>query len=445
MSHEHLDDGYPTLFFGSPKLREYFRAHDSSFSLPDGTTLAVTWPLELLGELGNPERGVHSRLALGRVTLPLDLVEQLGEFEAYSMMQDFLAPRGGLGVLPDFSLRPRNHTAPLRDARALARRRQTLKDGVERLLPLRSGSLERQPHLAIVDTGIGIRDSQECSIEPYDLLGPYPARRAEDPDGHGTDLARLARELVGPEAKISSIRAYRVGDSSGTLTTLLQGCELAVQLDADVVNLSLSVDIDELVESSCRYCHASVSERAISELFIGNLNLLLDQWAPLAIFFAAAGFEKKAVEFPARMRSIVAVGSSSSGKRPDRHSPWVKTAGPLVFAPGGTNARPMAARGASTSGFGTSFSSVVASAVAIRLLTTFPCRRPGAPTRAAVLNLFEQIGLEVLFPGGSAPYVVPEVIPTTASEIRLSCEGNCSAYRDTARHLHIRRGRLEQE
>jgi serine protease AprX len=103
--------------------------------------------------------------------------------------------------------------------------------------------------IAVVDTGVAPSADFGSRLTHYDVSGSWEAGEAHDPYGHGTFVAGVAAgdgsasggtyAGVAPGADVLDIR---VADESGAtdLITVLKGLEKAAELDADVVNLSMS-------------------------------------------------------------------------------------------------------------------------------------------------------------------------------------------------------------
>ena len=103
--------------------------------------------------------------------------------------------------------------------------------------------------IAIVDTGVADSADLGNRVSHHDVSGTWSPGESHDPYGHGTFVAGVAAADgtasggryagVAPGAEVLDIR---VADEQGEtdLITVLRGLEKAAELDADVVNLSMS-------------------------------------------------------------------------------------------------------------------------------------------------------------------------------------------------------------
>lgn len=103
--------------------------------------------------------------------------------------------------------------------------------------------------VAVIDTGIAPSADFGTRLTHYDVSGSWEPGESRDPYGHGTFVAGVAAGNgsasggtyagVAPGADVLDIR---VSDEAGAtdLITVLRGLEKAAELDADVVNLSMS-------------------------------------------------------------------------------------------------------------------------------------------------------------------------------------------------------------
>jgi serine protease AprX len=103
--------------------------------------------------------------------------------------------------------------------------------------------------IAVLDTGVAESPDLEGRLTHHDVSGTWQAGEAHDPYGHGTFVAGAAAGNgtasdgryagAAPGAHVLDVR---VADEAGTtdLSTVLLGLEKAAELEADIVNLSLS-------------------------------------------------------------------------------------------------------------------------------------------------------------------------------------------------------------
>ena len=103
--------------------------------------------------------------------------------------------------------------------------------------------------IAVVDTGVADSADFGDRLSHHDVTGTWSEGESHDPFGHGTFVAGVAAgdgtmsdgvyAGVAPGAEVLDIRV--ADDEGGTdLVTVLKGLEKAAELEADVVNLSLS-------------------------------------------------------------------------------------------------------------------------------------------------------------------------------------------------------------
>ena len=151
--------------------------------------------------------------------------------------------------------------------------------------------------VAIVDTGIDLAHPDlKANIKGgYNAI--YPAKSANDDNGHGTHVAGIAAALdneigvigVGPQIDLYAVKVLnRTG--SGYLSDVIEGLDWTIQSDIQVINMSLgtSADVQSFHDAVIRVNQAGI------------------------IQVAAAGNSGGAVNYPAAYSEVIAVSATDN-------------------------------------------------------------------------------------------------------------------------------------
>ena len=163
--------------------------------------------------------------------------------------------------------------------------------------------------VAVIDTGVSAHEQLGSVVPGGDLVAPASPDPLFDCDGHGTAVAGViaSRDAgIAPDAEIIAVRQtsdhYRREDSddpSGSLATLTDAIHLALDHDADVINISVVACVP-----------AHVAELVDTRALTAALRRAEEQGT---VVVAASGNETGAclpgdVVYPAHLPRVIAVG-----------------------------------------------------------------------------------------------------------------------------------------
>jgi serine protease len=182
--------------------------------------------------------------------------------------------------------------------------------------------------IAIIDTGIAkVPDLNELNVvEGYDFINDET--NAADDHGHGTHIAGTISQTtnngygaagLAPEARLMPLKVVTVGGTA-TAVDIAEAVRLAVDRNADVINLSLAgTGYSQLMQQSIDYAYRK----------------------GVVLVAAAGNSNQSTVTYPARYRHVLAVSALDMGGRRTAYSNF--GAGVDVSAPGGlvTSEKPM--------------------------------------------------------------------------------------------------------
>ena len=320
-----------------------------------------------------------------------------------------------------------------------------LKDIIVQLNPLVERTLNsKEVKISILDSGISSDAMQRYSIvNMYDAMSsPVSIHNPNDNDSHGSLVAHIIKSIT---KEISNIYPIRItsGDQeeSGSIETLMLGLAYSIDmLRVDIVNISASIRIDD--SHFCMVCGNSFNN---NEAYIDAKRLIdisLSSWSKRALILSASGNKpgNLIIPIPASCPEVLAVGAST-GKGCNRYSLYKKSEN-IIFAPGGSAKMPFNYN-SEISGYGTSFSCAVASAVSACHLASFPCEYSHiVPIEALKKHLFN-CSSSILLPNkNEGKCVLPFHLNYSDNyTIRDVCDGYCDAYDDIERTFNLYRGK----
>lgn len=288
--------------------------------------------------------------------------------------------------------------------------------------------------VAVIDTGVAAHPRLGTVVPGADLIKDEPRGALEDCDGHGTIVAgiiaarpdpKFQDSIIGiaPDANIiairqsSSILRRPESDSSGTIASLADAIHRAVDLKAQVINVSLA----SCVPSSARKLDTRVLDEALGRAESSG-----------AVVVAAAGnlgntCDQESVSYPAAAKTVLAVAATEHTHSLADYSMFGPLSAPgtvpVALSPRGNGfASAMVSDQAAHPFTGTSFAAPVVSGMVAQLRQRYPGDSPAQlreKIRAAAVpgtgHLAPGVALMQLEPAASQrtpPITAPRVAST---------------------------------
>lgn len=109
--------------------------------------------------------------------------------------------------------------------------------------------------VAVIDSGVNSGAISGVKVESYNMANDGPVRVSSQVDelGHGTKVTKILVENAGAE-NINKLMSYKVFDENGTATgwDVFRAAADAIERGADVVNMSIGLDADQLDKLSAK-------------------------------------------------------------------------------------------------------------------------------------------------------------------------------------------------
>lgn len=120
--------------------------------------------------------------------------------------------------------------------------------------------------VAVIDSGVNIekKELKELHGSGWDFINKVPATL--DDDGHGTAVSGIIK-LIAPDARILPLRVTNEG--AGTKEAVLEAIIYAIKLDANIINMSLSIN-EETIKEAQKIVDAEKFNKTIFVLAAGN-------------------------------------------------------------------------------------------------------------------------------------------------------------------------------